>query len=130
MDTITLRRDSTSDAGTFGVLVRNGEQIAVTCELPWRDNHPDTSCIPAGAYPCAPHNSPAHPHTWEVTNVPHRGAILIHNGNTENDSKGCILVGDSFGVIAGKPAVLNSVATLNKLRLGLPRYFNLKVIDV
>src|ERR1700759_4207737 len=93
------RQPSTSD-GTFGKITeQNGEIICHTCELAWHDNEPQKSCIPAGTYNVVPHNSTAHPGTWELMDVPDRSGILIHNGNTENDSLGCILVGDSLGTI-------------------------------
>lgn len=124
---ILNRQPSTPD-GTFGALTdADGNKICVTCELPWLDNEPRKSCIPLGVYPCIPHNSMAHPDTWEVTNVPGRSEILLHNGNIDTQSAGCILVGDSFGTLNGKPAVLNSVATLKKLRGILPDKFQLTV---
>jgi hypothetical protein len=104
-----------------------GAHVCFTCELPWRDNAPETSCIPAGIYPCVPHNSPAHPGTWELQNVPNRSEILIHNGNTERDSLGCIVVGNEFGTIDGLPAVLNSQSTLGVLRKTLPQAFQLEI---
>jgi hypothetical protein len=106
----------------------NQLSLCYTCELPWLDNETDKSCIPTGTYTCAPHNSPDHPNTWELLDVPGRDAVLIHNGNAaEEDSKGCILVGDRFGVIDGFPAVLNSVATLNILRGKFPPNFTLTI---
>jgi hypothetical protein len=126
--TVILKRQPSEGFGTFGQMFLNGQQIAVTGELPWIDNRPATSCIPIGTYACIPHNSPAHPNTWEVSNVPHRSAILIHNGNLPfKDSEGCILVGDSYGMLDGQKAVLNSVATLNKLRQILPSNFTLVI---
>ena len=46
-----------------------------------------------------------------ILNVPGFDGILIHIGNTANDSSGCILVGKNTQV--GK--VLNSTATFTKL---------------
>lgn len=103
------------------------DRICFTLELPWAENHPALSCIPEGKYDCIRHDSPDHPNTWEVTDVPNRSEILIHNGNTAKDTKGCILVGDSFGIIDGENAVLNSVMMLNKLRQVWPDNFALQV---
>jgi hypothetical protein len=125
----TLTRDASSTNGTLGEMFNpDGTHLCYTCELPWLDNAPDTSCIPTGTYGCVPHDSPAHPNTWELQNVPDRDSVLIHNGNAaKEDSKGCILVGNSRGVVNGFPAVLNSVATLNMLRGTLPQNFVLTI---
>jgi hypothetical protein len=124
-----LIRQPSETAGTLGEMLNpDGSHLCFSCELPWRDNKPNESCIPMGTYTCVPHNSGAHPNTWELQNVPGREDILIHNGNAaEVDSKGCILVGNEFGTINGFPAVLNSVATLNMLRSVLPSSFSLVV---
>lgn len=123
-----LKRQPSTDDGTLGELLDNeGQHICYTIELPWKDNEPQVSCIPTGTYQVILHDTPAHPHTWEITNVPDRQAILIHNGNTENDVKGCVAVGSEIGEIDGLPAVLNSNATLKKLREILPLNFTLTV---
>jgi hypothetical protein len=125
----TLKRQASTATGTLGELFNpDGTHLCYTCELPWLNNEPQTSCIPAGSYTCIPHNSPDHPNTWELANVPGRQAVLIHNGNAaEIDSKGCILVGSQTGVLNGLPAVLNSVVTLNMLRGTLPGTFSLTI---
>lgn len=116
-----LTRTLYGQQATIGMLFdEEGSRLCYTLELPWHDNDPQTSCIPKGVYTYIPHNSPKHPNTWEITGVPGRSDILLHNGNTELDSQGCILVGDSTGEINGLPAVLNSVKTLNMLRGILP----------
>jgi hypothetical protein len=61
------------------------------------------SCIPAGVYPLR--RTIYHKHgfaTFEVCNVPGRSRILIHPGNTEEDSQGCILLGLRHGRIPVK----------------------------
>lgn len=129
METYFLTRQPSTPEGTFGLLDdAMGNKLADTVELPWDDDKHDTSCIPAGHYICQPHNSAAHPNVWEITNVPGRTGILIHNGNTIKDVLGCVAVGMGRGTVDGLPAVLNSVATLNKLRLTLPPVFNLSII--
>lgn len=116
-----LTRQPSTEQGTFGTITDSqGHKICVTCELPWRDNQPQKSCIPIGTYTVIPHNSAAHPNTWELENVPDRTGILIHNGNTEADSLGCIIVGRRFGTLNGIPAVLESNLTLQMLRAVLP----------
>lgn len=124
----TLTRTLEGWQGAFGKLLDPaGKQLCVTCERPWLDNIVGKSCIPPGTYNVIPHDSVSHPYTWEVTGVPGRKDILIHNGNTENDTEGCILVGDSMGTINGLMAVLNSLVTMQMLRAKLPKYFKLLI---
>ena len=126
--TYLLKRIAQDEEGTFGILYDStGIQLCVTCELPWDDDIAAKSCIPEGTYHCIPHNSPEHPKTWEVTNVPGRSEILIHNANLPSQLLGCIGVGDGFGVLEGMKAVLNSVATMNVLRRILPEEFDLTI---
>ena len=128
MDTFFLNRQPSTDQGTFGELTDAlGNVLADTVELPWRDNDHDTSCIPDGSYTVIPHNSAAHPNTWEIANVPNRTGILIHEGNTMRDVLGCVAVGTGRGTVNGLPAVLASKSTLTKLRYELPPSFKLVV---
>ncbi len=125
----TLTRQASSNDGVLGeIRDPTQEHVCYTCELPWLENAPKTSCIPTGTYTCLPHDSEAHPNTWQLQNVPNRSEVLIHNGNAaKEDSLGCILVGSAFGKKDGLPAVLNSVATLNLLRQQLPKTFVLVI---
>ena len=129
--TYILQRLSQSSEGTFGILIDPlGNTLCHTAELPWDDNKPDSSCIPAGTYQVIPHNSQEHPNTWEVSNVPNRIGILIHNGNLPlQDSLGCVIVGTSQGFLDTHMAVLNSMLALNQLRQVLPSDFELSIID-
>jgi hypothetical protein len=124
----TLVREPSANNGTLGELLDPSDtHICYTCELPWLNNTPDQSCIPCGTYTCVPHNSQEHPNVWELANVPGRSGVLIHNGNTEKDSLGCIIVGSVKGTLNGLPAVLNSDVTLNALRQKLPQQFSLVI---
>lgn len=130
MRNIYINRLRTSENGTFGEMKFDdpaSDMICVTCEPPWHNNAPEISCIPPGTYQCIPHNSPDHPNTWEVTGVPNRAAILIHNGNTAKDTEGCVLVGENFGELNGLPAILNSNHALMQLRTLLPPEFMLSL---
>jgi hypothetical protein len=130
LPTYTLNREESGDDGTLGELLDpDGDHLCYTCECPWLDNASGISCIPSGTYACVPHNSPAHPDTWQLQDVPGRDEILIHNGNTKMDSKGCILVGEPQGILDGLPAVLNSKATLAMLQQTLPGNFTLIITD-
>src|SRR6185436_6603557 len=74
------------------------------------------TCIPDGTYALgtrwSPKFSPKYNHemVW-VKNVPGFEFILIHTGNTIDDTEGCLIIGDRIGVVKGKDAVLNSKAT-------------------
>ena len=118
----TLSRFSESDQGTFGDLVVNGQSWR-TGELPWRQNLPDQSRIDVGTYTCALRFSPHFQRTiYHLLDVPGRGDVEIHWGNFcgdkakgfRSDVLGCILVGDSMGVLDGQLAVLNSVAAFDR----------------
>lgn len=125
---IFLDRFKFVDDGTFGMLTdEGGNQLCFTCELPWDDNKPDMSCIPNGTYECETYSSVKFPDVWKLMNVPGRDNILIHNGNNEDDTHGCIIVGDRMGHLNGKDAVLNSISTLVKLKSILPYSFELTV---
>lgn len=126
----TLERFETSPMGTFGEMRHSGQLLCVTCEDPWNDNANGISCIPEGRYLVKKYSSPKYPDVWEVESVPGRTYILIHAGNTTDDTRGCILVGSTFGHLKGRPAVLNSKTTLNKLRQVLPDEFYLTIVSV
>lgn len=113
---ITLKRKVSKDDGTFGVMSLDGKKIAVTCEDPWNQNAKGKSCIPPGRYRCARFSGKKYKNVWEVRDVPGRSAILIHNGNTIDDTQGCILVGKSFSMLAGKASITDSRLTLEQLR--------------
>ena len=103
-----LVRVSMCLTATYGVLLQGEIPFAVTLERPWLDNKPNESCIPAGKYECRMVESPKFGKTFEVTNVPGRSAILFHKGNIADDSHGCILVGESFNPVLGKPGITQS----------------------
>jgi hypothetical protein len=80
-----------------------------TIECPWRENRPFVSCVPAGRYRLARHDTEAHPECFALVNpelhVVHepgeipagaagwRYAILIHVANWASELCGCIAVG-------------------------------------
>lgn len=102
----------------------NGLPLCVTLEDPWNDNKKNVSCIPAGIYKCVRHNGTKYKGVWRLENVPDRSAILIHQGNTINDTEGCILVGQKFSPTGG---ILSSVLALNDLRDILPENFTINI---
>jgi hypothetical protein len=123
MDILTLSRGAGTDQGTPGKLTGSGLSL-FTMELPWRDNQPRISRIPAGQYLCSLCYSPAFKkNLYRLSDVPGRSGVLIHVGNWAGDvslgfrasSQGCIIVGKARGQAAGQLAVLNSADALRAL---------------
>jgi len=87
-----------------------------TLEPPWRDNAPRVSCVPSGTYQIALQPSEKTSQAtngrqrtaWFLQSVPNRSSVLIHPGNFESDTKGCILVGLAFETINGRPGLAKS----------------------
>ena len=120
---VSIDRNPSCQYGTFGVLSINDIPQCLTLE-------PVISDIPDGEYKCIAHSGPKWQNVWEITNVPNHKAILIHAGNTVDDSEGCVLVGQSFVNINSKRGISNSVITLNNLRQILPDFFMLTIRSI
>lgn len=118
---------------TLGYLTVAGEKFA-TLERPWIDNVRNISCIPPGRYDCAflPRSSSGrYRNVFWVKNVPGRGGILVHAGNTVDHTRGCILIGRHHGLLYDRRAVLASRLALRRLTLLLNKKdFTLEVIHV
>jgi len=127
---VYLYRTDKTAKGVFGVMVMDNQAIALTCEDPWNDNKTGVSCVPEGSYECVPHFGAKYKNVWRLENVQGRSAILIHNGNTHENTRGCILVGNKFGILAGTPGILNSKKTLDKLRGQLPSKFTIHITSL
>ena len=117
MKTIVIRRIATGVQGTFGVLLHEGLPFALTLEREWLDNKTNVSCIPEGEYLCKRVNSPRFRNTFEVTDVEGRTHILFHKGNLDDDSHGCILVGEKFGLLSESAGILESRQGFNEFML-------------
>ena len=116
------------DVCCFGVL-RDEETRISTLELPWRDNRFNVSRIPAGIYEVRPRVSPKFGKCFRLVGTEPRTEILIHAGNTAEDTEGCILVGSYFGMLEGKPAVLASRTTLAGFVRKYPDGFMLHITE-
>lgn len=115
--------------GVFGVLSIDGLPMCVTLEETWLDNLPRESCIPEGVYDVEAYSGTKYKNVWLVKNVPNRSAILIHWGNTERNTAGCILVGSYYAQFGDRRGVANSMKTVEMLRKVLPRTFKLNIRD-
>jgi hypothetical protein len=123
--------------GTFGVLFDGETPFCLTLEREWKDNKRGESCIPMGTYSCKRVVSPKFGDTFEVCDVPGRSHILFHKGNLEDDSHGCILIGEEYGRFRiardiSKVAVLSSGRGFKEFRERTNSVddFELKIRDV
>ena len=126
-----LKRVTYLPKETLGVLLFNGEPIAVTLENPNLDNRRWVSCIPTGKYTCKRYFSKNFGETFIVDNVKGRSGILFHAGNTAKDTHGCILLGTNFGKLDEQNAILNSKLAISyfyKLLRG-QNQFELEITD-
>ena len=128
-----IKRLSNTEHGMFGVALWNHIPFAVTLERQWRNNKTSESCIPLGVYLCIRCNkspdyhgdSPRFGDTFQVFNVPGRSKILFHKGNLDDDTHGCILIGEQFGLLSGTPGILSSLqgfSEFKRLSAGLDEF--------
>lgn len=121
MTTIALQRLARTDYATYGQLIDAEQKVlAVTLELPWRNNQRMISCIPAGTYVAHRFPSPKRGYdVFKLDGVPDRDDIEIHIGNLPHDTDGCILVGSNLGVVNGQHGVTGSAAAFARFMDGL-----------
>lgn len=92
--------------GSNGSLFCGDTFICHTIELPWKDNHRSTSCIPEGRYQLVKRYSPKFKWHLLIKDVPGRSVILIHPANDAmKELKGCIapvceLTGEGKGLLS------------------------------
>ncbi len=129
MQKVKLKREIISNKAVLGSLELEGKEIAKTLENPWLNNEPYISCIPVGEYIVKTYSSNKYPNVWELQDVEGRSYILIHSGNIEEHTQGCILVGRKWGFLGENIAVLDSRNTLEKLRSILDDEFLLNITE-
>ena len=105
---ILVTRAPSSDRATLGTLFVDGKQECVTLEDVVRVDDPATpqnegakvwgaTAIPAGRYRVIINMSPRlKKPMMRLLNVPNFTGILIHSGNTDINTLGCILVGQQI----------------------------------
>lgn len=108
---LLLKRQIKGDTYTIGTLYVNGEKFCDTLEDRVRDlaggesKVPGETAIPEGRYRVIVNRSPKFGRDLpRLLDVPMFEGVLIHRGNTAEDSAGCILVGENK--VEGK--VINS----------------------
>lgn len=137
---MNLIRQPSTPMGTFGDWYKDdGTLLCKTVELPWDDNIPDKSCLPAVPTLFERFISPEHGQVWLAQNTAPRVGCEVHNANFWFQLLGCIGVGDSSAPLkylgteypqyTGRifPAVCNSQKTLIMLRSYLPERFTLNI---
>lgn len=99
----------TCTVGTLHIQTTNLVWRCKTLELPWLDNKPGESCIPAGKYVCRRVKSSKFGETFQVCDVPGRVGILFHAGNSApRDTRGCILLGIGSEISGNNAYLLSS----------------------
>ncbi len=128
MDLILNRKEYRPD-GIFGEMkAPGGEFSCFTLEHAYGGINGYTAKIPPGTYDCVRglhhlFKVPNQFETFEVVDVPGHTSLLIHPGNYDNDSDGCILVGNKITQLGfGAQMLANSkitFAVFMKLQAGL-----------
>lgn len=95
MDTLTLNRKYFTDRSTIGQLYLFGDYFCDTLEDTCRRTKiPGRTAIPAGRYRLVLEDSLKYFRVMpKLLDVPNYSGILIHWGNTPEDTQGCLLVG-------------------------------------
>lgn len=121
---LKLTRSDFEASGIIGSLTDETEkEIAKTLEHAYDSGNGNGSYapkLPSGVYKCVKgEHRLAHMastfETYEITNVPGHTNILFHTGNYNNDSEGCVLLGNSVITQAnGELMLINSRSTFAK----------------
>jgi len=104
--------------GALGVLLLDSKIFCFTLQPDAEDSKYH---IPAGEYLCKRFHGIKWTNAFEIVVEGHT-ALLFHSGNTEADTRGCILLGSSVGKLKGRRAVQNSGKTFEVF---MDRCFNL-----
>lgn len=109
-----LVRDSFSSSSTDGVLFVDSRPFCNTLEPAQgkKVKYGKGCCIAPGIYSIDLHYSPKFgKYMLTLCGVRGRSGILVHSGNTPNDTAGCILVGqrENIGVLSNSRSTLDKV---------------------
>jgi len=127
MKHVRIVRIEKSEDGIIGVLSIDGKVDCFTMQPDETDKH---FSIPVGNYLCRRFHGRKWQDTFEVV-VPGHTALLFHSGNFEEDTEGCILLGEEVGELNGRRAVLVSGKAFVEFmkKMGNDQEFNLVIID-
>ena len=103
-----------------------------TLEREWYGNKIGASCIPLGFYEVEKRYSIKFGHHFILKNTEPRSYILIHAGNFNFQTNGCILIGRKHTFLNNdlEIDVINSRPQLNLLLDIMPSKFTLKITDM
>lgn len=94
---LKLTRKKHTDKQTIGIMEVYKYNLFMcsfaTLEQEWNNNETSNSCIPKGFYIVEHYSSAKHPDTFIVKDTEPRTYILIHKGNYNTHTEGCILIG-------------------------------------
>jgi hypothetical protein len=114
---ILVERFDSGSKDTLGRLYIDGKFYCYTLEDEKREvKVKGDTRIPEGTYKVVFYDSPSHgKESLLIKDVPNFQYILIHPGNTEDDTMGCLLPGLRIGSLNGKRAVLDSKTAFKKI---------------
>jgi hypothetical protein len=125
MSGLTLKRIAVLPQGAFGVLLWQGIPFAVSLERSYDTGPRATQItkIAPGSYQCTRTRYLRGGYdTWLITGggvlgqaiAPER-RIMFHRSNVEDESDGCVLVGEQFSLLNGRHAIGQSGAAFGQL---------------
>ena len=126
---IRVKRVLTTSESTLGQLLINGKEQCWTLEDEKRDiKVAGETRIPKGRYEINFRTVGGHHQRYlkkygqhfhhgmlQIMDVPNFEYILIHIGNNEQHTAGCLLVGESYNVVNDEPVLLSSEKAYLKL---------------
>ena len=126
-----VRLQEFEETGTLGIMKINKEVFCFTLEPPDRDNLSNISNIPEQQYYCERYNSNKFGETFKILDVPRRRDILFHTGNQDEDTEGCILLGEhkynTFGRLINSVEIFRTfmvrMTSINKFHLTIYKHY-------
>lgn len=122
---IVLKRNPSTDMGTFGEFLIDDERFCYTLERPATGEHP---CIPTGTYKLSWFNSPHNGWCYLFSGTEPRTMIEMHKANKYTELSGCVAPGMKLGFLDNIPAILESAIALAAIRAKLGDNFELTII--
>ncbi len=102
---LELHTVAVRDDGCFSVLLWDGRPFAVSVERTFENRR---TVITQGAYKCTrTEYIKGGYETFEI-HAPGHSRVLFHKGNVEDDSEGCVIVAEAFGIFGSRTAVLDA----------------------